>query len=521
MSTSIGAVLARGFARYATRPAVVAAGWTKNFAEQQDRVHRVANALTALGARRGDRVVIWLENRPEFLEVEQAVFLAGQVRTALSPLLHPDEVRYIIGDCVPRVVVTTADRATDLLGGEGIGATTLLVVDGEPVRGAAGYAEAVSAASPAPPDGRLPEADDLAALLYTSGTTGRPKAAVLTHANWTAMVTGVLTELPPIGDTDVVLHAAPMAHLSGSVGTACYARGAATALLAQFTPDAVLDAVSALGVTVLPLVPTMLAGLVQAAERGSYDLSSLRAVVYGGSAASPQMLARATEEFGDVLVQVYGLSEALVPLAALSPAGHRIRRAEPLPKRLSSAGRPSPFVDLRIESDDGAHAPDGERGEVLVRGDTVMAGYWGSPAATAEVLTDDGWLRTGDVGYLADGYLHLVDRKRDVIVSGGYNVYPAEVERVIETLPEVRDVIVVGAPHDRWGETVTAVVALQPGRSLTAERVIDVCRAHLASYKKPTAVHFVAALPTNSTGKLLRREVRAGFWAGRDRLVGE
>ncbi|GAB3885127.1 fatty acid--CoA ligase [Terrabacter terrigena] len=519
----MGAVVARGYRTFATRPAIVQPGRVTTFAELQTRVHKVAHALAGLGARPGDRVVLWLENRPEFVEVEQAVFLAGFVRAALSPRLHPTEVLGIVEDCSATVVVTSPELGTALLRAAGdapLGAT-IVTIGAVGVDGALSYEALLASAPAAPPVIPPPGPEDLAALLYTSGTTGLPKAAMLRHANWTAMVVGLLTELPPIGDADVILHVGPMAHLSGSIGTACYSRGAATAMLPRFEPAEVLRAVSELGVTVLPLVPTMLTSLVEAAAEGSYDLSSLRALPYGGSAVAPGLLQRAQSLFGDMLVQVYGLSEALVPLAALTPEEHRSSPDQGLPARLSSAGHPSSFVDIRVVSDEGDEAAPGVAGELLVRGDTVMAGYWARPTETAEVLTSDGWLRTGDVGYLdEDGYLFLVDRKRDVIVTGGYNVYPGEVERVIETLPEVHEVVVVGAPDGRWGETVTAVVALKGGQSLSAERVIEVCREHLAGYKKPTSVHFVEALPKNSAGKLLRREVRSGFWAGRQHQIG-
>jgi acyl-CoA synthetase (AMP-forming)/AMP-acid ligase II len=334
------------------------------------------------------------------------------------------------------------------------------------------------------------------------------------------MVSGLMAELPVIGPTDVVLHAGPMAHLSGSIGTACYVRGAAVATLRSFDPATTLQTVEDLRVTVLPLVPTMLQALTAEAESGRYDLSSLRAVPYGGSAISAGAAQAAHARFGEVLVQLYGLSEALVPLAALSAAAHRSDVGPP-PARLGSAGRPSPFVEVRLVSAAGAEVSDGERGELHVRSGTVMAGYWGRPEQTAEILDPEGWLATGDIGYRdGEGFLNIVDRKGDAIISGGINVYPAEVERVIALLPEVDEVVVVGAPHEKWGETVTAVITLKPGRSLTADRVVDVCRQHLAAYKKPTAVHFVEALPKTSNGKLWRRQVRDGFWDGRDRQVG-
>jgi len=262
--------------------------------------------------------------------------------------------------------------------------------------------------------------------------------------------------------------------------------------------------------------------LTRICESEPFDVSSIRALPYGGSAIAPQSLARAFDVFGEVLVQVYGLSEALVPLAALAPAAHRHEKGRPLPARLSSAGRISPFVELRIIGEDGSDLPRGETGEVTVRADTVMAGYWKRSDLTAEMIDAQGWARTGDLGFVDDeGYLHIVDRKKDVIVSGGFNVYPAEVERVIAALPEVSEVVVVGVPNERWGEAVKAVVVVRPGFELDAEQVIDECRKHLAGYKKPVEVEFVDSLPKTSTGKILRRELRNRHWSGKDRKVGQ
>ena len=520
----MGAVLARTYASYPNRPAIVGDGREISFTALQRQVHRVANALVALGLKRGDRVLIWLENTPEFLEVEHAVFLCGYVRTALSPRLHVDEIVDIVNDCLPNVVVTDAARAVRLVSRQRdmtCGPAVVVVGDGG-VDGALDYAQLVASAGSDPPPVAHPTAEDLAALLYTSGTTGQPKAAMITHRNWVAMVANLMAELPLIDDTDVLLHVAPMSHLSGSIGTAYCAKGAATAMLRRFDAAQVLNAVDELGITVLPLVPTMLASLTAKAESGSYDLSSLRAIPYGGSAVSPDLLRRAYCVFGEVLVQVYGLSEALIPLTVLPPSGHRSPNGEALPAHLSSAGRPTPFVDVRIISDDGSEGSAREQGEIQVRGDTVMSGYWNRPDDTAEIIGPNGWVHTGDIGYRDDdGYLYIVDRKRDVIVSGGFNIYPGEVERVIGSLPEVDEVVVVGAPHERWGETVTAVIALKRGRELSPERVIDACGQHLAGYKKPTAVDFVDELPKNSSGKLLRRQVRARYWKGQDRQIGQ
>ena len=521
MDTSMAALIARMYERYPRCTAVRGVAAPVPFADLRERVYRVAAALVGLGTVPGDRVVLWLENGPEFLEVEQAAFLCGFVRTALSPKLHVDDVLRILDDCGPRVVVTDAARADQLVARPAGRTAEVVVVDERRSPACHCYEHLLESAVPVAPAVPPPGPADLAALLYTSGTTGTAKAAMLTHANWIAMVSGLMAELPPIDSSDVVLHAGPMAHLSGSIGTACYVRGAATATLRAFDAATTLQTVQDLGVTVLPLVPTMLRALTAEAETGRYDLSSLRAVPYGGSAISAGAAREAYDRFGEVLVQVYGLSEALVPVAALSPAAHRSDPGSPAPQRLGSTGRPTPFVELRLVSEEGAEVPGRERGEIQVRGGTVMAGYWRRPEQTAEILRSDGWLATGDIGYRDDeGYLYIVDRKGDAIISGGINVYPAEVERVIALLPEIDDVVVVGAPHEKWGETVTAVVVLKPGRTLTPDRVVDVCRQHLAAYKKPTAVHFVDALPKTSNGKLWRRQVRDRFWVGRDRQVG-
>jgi long-chain acyl-CoA synthetase len=516
---SMGTMLARSYENHASSAALVGPEGVTTYSQLQQRVHQVGNALAGQGMRPGDRVAIWLDNCPQFLEIEQACFSFGFVRTALGSRLHLDEVTDIVRDCSASVVIAGAEGADEMFARLPGTRTKVIAVDPVKTQGVLNYRDLVSAASAAPPQ-QPPTGEDLAALLYTSGTTGQPKGAMLTHRNWVAMVSGVLAELPPIGAEDVVLHSGPMSHLSGSIGTACAVRGAAAAMVRRFEPGAVLQAVADLGVTVLPLVPTMLAALTTAAERGAFDLSSIRAIPYGGSAVAPGVLRRAQAVFGDVLVQVYGLSESLVPLSVLSAADHR-RATVASARRLASAGRPTPFVELRVITESGAVAATDETGEIQVRSDTVMAGYWGQPESTRERIRDDGWVRTGDVGYRDhDGYLYIVDRQSDVIVSGGFNVYPTEVERAIQVLPQVDEVVVVGTPHERWGETVTAVVTLKPGQQLVEGDVIDACRATLAGYKKPTCVAFVEELPKNSSGKLLRREVRGRFWADRDRSIG-
>jgi len=268
------------------------------------------------------------------------------------------------------------------------------------------------------------------------------------------------------------------------------------------------------------MVPTMINLILPEAEARPADTSSLHTILYGGSAISPDRLARAIAVFGEVFVQAYGLTEVPFPLASLSKASHRFDPALPPPARLGSAGRVTPFVEVRIVDAEGTDVTPGEPGEIWARGDVMMSGYWERPDATAEAIDADGWGRTGDVGQLIDGYLHIVDRKKDMIVSGGFNIYPNEVERAIATVPGVREVAVVGAPDERWGEAVTAVVVIEDGAGVTEGDIEAACRDAIASYKKPRSVVFVDELPKTGSGKVLRRELRDQFWAGMSRKVG-
>lgn len=523
-STSLAVLVEESYRRYASRPAIVHEGRRITYAELGQRVYRLVNSFLSFGLAPGDRVIIFLDNSPEFLETEQALFTTGLVRVALNTRLNPREVVRIANDCKACLIVTDAARAGELgtLRGEMLSVSGLVVVGGTGGGGISPYEELVASGRPERPDVPAPGGDAACALMYTSGTTGAPKGATITNRNWVGMIRNLMAELPTIYDTDLVLHVAPMSHLSGSIGTAYSARGAAQTFLSRFDPRETLETVGESGATAMPLVPTMLNALTKACEAGDYDTSTLRAIPYGGSAIASWSLARAFDVFGEVLVQVYGSSEALVPLAALPPAAHCYEEGRPLPARLGSAGRISPFVELRIVNEDGLEAGKGEVGEVTVRADTVMAGYWGRPELTDEMIDGDGWAGTGDLGFIdEDGYLHIVDRKKDIIVSGGFNIYPGEIEGVINELPEVDEVVVIGVPSEQWGEAVKAVVVVRAGFGLDADRIIRACRRELAGYKKPVEVEFVERLPKTSTGKILRRELRDRQWSGKERRVGQ
>jgi acyl-CoA synthetase (AMP-forming)/AMP-acid ligase II len=517
---SVATIFEAAYERFAGRPALLGDAGARTYAELGERAHRFASALRGLGIERGDRVVILAPNGPSYIEVSHGIFVGGFVRVAPSFTLHPEEVGQIVGDCEASALIVSPEWAERL--GEIPGAGELRVVAlGAPTERAIGYEELLEGGSPERP-AWSPGAEDLCALLYTSGTTGAPKGATLTHGNWVAMMRNSMVELPTLGTDDVILHVAPLSHLSGYCEPTCSARGVAHLVQPGFDPVAVLDAIERERVTMIPLVPTMLNMMLPVvdADRGR-DFSSLRVIAYGGSGIAPDRLARAVAAFGDVFVQFFGLSETPMPLTALSQRDHKYDPSGPWPARLGSAGRPNPFVELRLEGEDGGAVPVGEVGEIVVRGDNVMVGYWGKPEQTAATIRPDGWAATGDLGrFDADGYLYIVDRKRDMIVSGGYNVYPAEVENAISVLVEVAEVAVVGVPDERWGEAVKAVVVVRSGEELSADEVVDACARRLASYKKPRSVDFVEELPKTGSGKIMRRRIRDRYWDGRERSVG-
>ncbi|MDJ1136342.1 class I adenylate-forming enzyme family protein [Streptomyces iconiensis] len=495
-----------------------ASGWL-TFAEVAELAGAAVAHLAGQGAVAGDRIVLALPNSVVLRVLDRAVLGAGLVRVALSPRLHAREIAGIAADCGARVVCCGPEAAAGIrtaLAAVGSAATVTACSD-RSGRSAGSPRPSGTAPRPGRPDAALspaslaeqaraplpvwpaPAPSDTAMLMYSSGTTGRPKGAVVTHAAWVAQTDRALGELPSVGPGDVVLAVAPMSHFGGSIGLDCAVSGAATVTMARFDPRTVLEAVAAYGVTVIPLAPIMLERVARAAGGPLASLRGVRAVPYGGSPIGADSLALAERVFPGVLTQFYGLAEALAPLTVLSPADH----ASGVPERLGSAGRAVGGVELRLVGE-----------EIVVRCDTVMAGYWNRPELTAEAV-HDGWFRTGDLARVdADGYVHLTGRSSELIVTGGFNVQPAEVERVVAEVPGVSEVAVVGLPHPVWGEGITAAVVLDggpatgtPGEGVLAG-IAHACAAALAGYKKPVAVHAVPEIPRNPAGKIDRRTLR-------------
>ncbi len=479
--------------------------WT--WAEFDERVRRLSGALAAAGVARGDRVAFVDKNHPACLETTFAAAGIGAANAVVNWRLSGDELAYVLTDAGAKVVFVGAELrpALDAIRDRLPAVERVIVVGGD----ADEYEAFLTSA--APHGGADIDTDDGVLVMYTSGTTGFPKGAVLTHRSVLAHGLAAGTAFP-IGPGDVNLVAMPLFHVGGS----CYAvsgflYGEPSYLTRE--PDAAsLFAALQAGITHAFLVPAVVAAIAQGGEAALQAFSRLKYLCYGASPMPLPLLRTVLAAWPDVkFAQVYGMTELSGAVTALTPEAHR----DPTrPERLASAGTALSGVDIRIV--DPVTAEDAEAGEVWVRTEQRMAGYLGKPEATAETIVA-GWVRTGDVGRLDDGgFLFLEDRVKDMIITGGENVYSPEVERVVAEFPGVAEVAVIGIPDDRWGEQVKAVVA---GEQLDAEKIVEFCRERLAHYKCPRSVDVVAALPRNATGKILKRSLREPYWRDRDRNV--
>lgn len=488
------------------------------YAELAERVARLGGGLRNLGLSPGDRVGIVQANGTPLLESMLACFHAGLVAVPVNARSTPAEVARLAADAAPSAWIVDADHEPHVAACDG-GAHRIRTLPDEPgttVEGLVGDADALAIHDAAP--------ETAAWLFYTSGTTGRMKGATLTHRSLTEMVGAYLADVRGGEAGEVVLHAAPLTHGSGLYALPPLTRGATQVITetASYDPHHVLDLVETLGVTDIAfLAPTMLNRLVQAQRESPRDIATLENVVYGGAPMYVDDLRRALETLGPVLTQIYGQAEAPVTISVLDRADHA-QAFESEPGRLASVGRAYTCVEIAVDTGDGVASPTGT-GEVLVRGDVVMAGYRGAPDATATTLSG-GWLHTGDVGRLDErGDLYLLDRTKDVVITGGSNVYPREVEEVLLEHPDVAEAVVVGAPDDEWGERVVAVVSVRRGcdteRATLAAELESRCRERLSGYKVPRLFDWDDDLPRSPYGKILKREVRDRYWKDRDRAI--
>jgi acyl-CoA synthetase (AMP-forming)/AMP-acid ligase II len=500
--------LHRGLQQCPDAIATISGARTQTYAVLADRVARLAGGLKALGAADGDRIGYLGANSDRFHEYYLAAFWAGLVVNPVNTRWSAAEIAYSLDDSGSHILFadeTVLPRLERIRAEHPALRQLIWVGEGEGPQGSVDYEGLIAGAEPVP-DARRGDLA-LAGLFYTGGTTGFPKGVMLSHAN---LVVGALgsAALRFVHPGATFLHAAPMFHLADlAAWTIISLTGGVHVTIPAFSPVAVLEAIQAHRVTDTVLVPAMLQLLVDAPELGRFDLSSLRHIGYGGSPISEALLLRAQAALpGVTFCQAYGQTELSPITTLLQPGEHQAGSP-----RLRSAGRAVPHAEVGIVGEDGAPLPAGEVGQIVARGGHVMLGYWNKPDETAAALRD-GWMQTGDAGYLdADGYLYVVDRVKDMIISGGENVYSAEVENALARHPAVATCAVIGLPDDKWGERVHAVVVLKAGASASAAALRDHAKELIAGYKCPQSVDFVAALPISSTGKVLKRELRATY----------
>jgi long-chain acyl-CoA synthetase len=515
----VGDIVRVHAARRGGAPAVESGDRALTFAELYDRARAVAGALSASGVGAQDRVALIERNGVEAVEVVFGAALLNAVVVNVNWRLAPPEILQILADAGTNLVLVGPELVPAVEAIEkDLAEKAQIVAIGGHERWPA-YEDWLAGHQPTDP-GTVAAPADVAFQLYTSGTTGVPKGVMLTTSNLFTMYENVQPFWGFEPGQSVSLAMMPMFHIGGlgwaSVGLYF---GCHTVILRDVVPEQILEVFARKRITHTFTVPAVIQMLLQTPGIDTADFSSLQKLTYGASPIAPAVLEKAIATMGCQFIQLYGLTETTGAITQLDAKDH-----DPVgrPQLLRSCGKPYPWVEMRIvDAATGADVSDGAVGELWTRSGQNMAGYWNNPTVTAAVLTPDGWFRTGDVGYRdAEGFLYLHDRIKDMIVTGGENVYPTEVENALMLHPGVADVAVIGVPDPKWGEAVKAVVVVAPGPAPTPEDLVAFCRQHLAGFKCPKSVDFAAALPRNPSGKLLKRELRSPYWEGVERQVG-
>jgi long-chain acyl-CoA synthetase len=523
-----GDLLTNAARSYPDHPAFLFEGTSRTYAESAARADAIGHALRAAGVGPADRVALSMRNCPEFLEVMFAVWRLGAVTVPLNATFTPDELAWHLADSGSAVLVLDPESLSTLAEGraqapDGLPDLRRVICHDPAAAAPAAGADSLLEQEIAAHRGQALESvdagrDDLAWIAYTSGTTGRPKGAMLTHGGLIHQCLTTLSDVERMEHHHVGMHAAPLSHGSGH-NALVFTMKACTQVIHQrwgFNTALFLEQVEKYRVAALFLVPTQIKMIIDHPDVGLRDLSSLEWIIYGGAPMYRDDQIRALKTLGPVLVQLFGQTESPMSGTVLTREEHSIDDGD---GRERSVGRVRVGIELRILDENDEEVPPGTPGQICIRGETLMAGYWNRPDATAETLAN-GWLHTGDVGSMDDhGYVFILDRLKDLIISGGLNVYPIEIEDVLLTHPDVSEACVVGVPDDKWGEAVRAVVVPVPGAQIDPAELIAFAGRHLAGYKKPKAVDIVDSLPKTAYGKVDKKLVRAPHWAGLGRVL--
>jgi acyl-CoA synthetase (AMP-forming)/AMP-acid ligase II len=515
MALTCGDLIKRGRALYGQQTALIFEDRRFTFAEQASRMARLANALLAKGLRKQDRVAVLARNCSEYIECFGAGELAGFVTINLNSRLAQPELAAICQDCQPSVLIYAAEFATQAkdVAGQVSSIRMRIGFGGQETA----YETLIAAAGIEIPAVQ-PDPGDTAYIMYTSGTTGGSKGVMISHAAMTE-ATRMLSCESGILPTDKALVVMPLFHLGGKIEQMNFSlMGAAVILKTAFEPEDILATIEKEKVTAAHFAPLMVQRMVDVLDTKPYDVSTLRCVHYASAPMPVPALRRAIAKMGPIFVQVYGMTECLFG-TILKAHHHLVDGTEAERLRLASAGQPALGNEVRIVHDDGSACETGEIGEIIFRSPTTMTGYWNKSTLTAEVLRD-GWFHTQDLGFVDDaGFVFVMDRKKDMIISGGENIYSWEVEEALRAHPDVAEVAVIAVPDKAWGESVKACVQLRAGSATTEDALIEHTRMLIASYKKPRSIDFVESLPRLFNGKIDKKALRAPYWQNQDRQV--
>lgn len=516
---NLGLALSRAAGHYKNRCALICGDKTRTYAEIEENSNRFANGLLSLGMVKGDRVALICGNCVEYVEADIALYKSGLIRVAINPMLSPQEMAHIIKDSGARTVIVTPELADLVLSSrDQLEQVEHYICINGSNKDMISYSKLLEYSEHFHPPWDM-DGNDIVMLFYTGGTTGVPKGAMHTHESITSVIMNLQAEFWHLRQSDVFLSGGSLAHANGFRFMVCFLEGAKFIIPGHFEPKIILETIEREKVTMLSTVPTTLIRICNYPEIKQYNLDSLRLITYGAAPMPTDRLKEALKIFGKHLTQSYGQAEALMAISVLSVDDHIMEGSEKELKRLASAGRPYTMNEVRIVDEKDQEVKRGEVGEVVVRSKIVMKGYWQNPEATAEALKD-GWIHTGDLATMdEDGYIYLVDRKKDIIISGGYNIYAREVEDVVHAHPAVLEAAVIGVPDENWGEAVKAMIVLRQGMTATEEEIIKFTKERLASFKKPKSVEFVSSLPRTSVGKISKKDLRAPYWAGQERAI--
>ncbi len=504
---------------HADRTAVVYGDQRISFRDLNLRSVHLANGLQEIGIQKNDRIGTLLGNCPQYIETMFAKHKTGAVDVILSPRSSMADLEYQINDAQVSALIVGHENIASLPDRSMLpGVKHFISVSGTSP-GWLDYEEVLASGSPVEPEGDV-DNQELGHIVYSSGTTGKPKGIMWRRDSSLLVARNLMLDiLSGLNQQDVFLGLQPIYHAVSSFVLPCWIRGVTQVVTSNFNAESVFPLISREKVTIIKTIPTLINRYIAHSDIKKYSFDRLHSIIYGASPIATDKLRQAIEIFGRVFIQNYGQSEMPLTIACLRKEEHIVDGSAEEVALLASVGRPYTMVDLKIVDENGKEVRQGESGEIVVRADHAMIGYLNRPDETRKKLIN-GWIHTGDIGKIDKGYVYLLDRKGEMIVSGGLNIYPNEVEQAVYAHPAVLEACAFGVPDEKWQETVKVAVVLKPGMTVTADEIIECCRQRLAGYKKPSSVDFLEKMPKNAQGKIMRRELRAPYWKHFTRSIG-